>query len=281
MQSIKIQRCALLLATLALVSASFAYGDSPPSAAPAATYADLADLADGAPLVIKAQVRKLVQIDPLQAREVRAGWRRFYVEAKTEALVAGAMPIGEALRYLVDLPLDPKGKPPSFKKQSVVLFARAVAARPGELQLVAPDGQLRWDPVLDAKLRAVLTELLAPGAPGKVSGVREAIYVPGNLAGESETQLFLAMANGEPAALTVTRRPGQPPRWSVSFSEVVGASGAAPARETLAWYRLACFLPPLLPAGANVSDDPVDRAAAGQDYRFVMTELGTCPRTRR
>jgi hypothetical protein len=281
MQSFKIRMRALSLAAMALASASLAYGDSPPVPAPAVTYADLADLADGAPLVIKAQVRKLAPVDPLRARGVRSGWGRFYIEAKTEALVAGTVPIGEALRYLVDLPLDPKGNPPKLKKQSVVLFARTVAGRPGELQLVAPDAQLRWDAALDAKLRSVLGELLAPGAPGKVLGVREAIYVPGNLAGESETQLFLAMANGEPAALTVSRHPGQPPRWSVSFSEVVGAGGKAPAHETLAWYRLACFLPPLLPAGANVSDDPVDRAAAGQDYRFVMTELGTCTRTRR
>ena len=281
MQSFKIRMRALPLAAFGLASASLAYGDSPPSPMHAATYADLADLADGAPLVIKAQVRKLAPVDSLRAPGLRAGWGRFYVEAKTEALVAGAVPIGEALRYLVDLPLDAKGKPPSLKKQSVVLFARTVAGRPGELQLVAPDAQLRWDPVLDGKLRGVLTELLAVGAPGKVSGVREAIYVPGNLAGESETQLFLAMANGEPAALTVTRRPGQPPRWSVSFSEVVGASGNSPARETLAWYRLACFLPPLLPAGANISDNPVDRAAAGVDYRYVVTELGICQRTRR
>jgi hypothetical protein len=281
MQSFKMRMPALPLAVISLASASLAYGDSPALLPPAATYADLADLADGTPLVIKAQVRKLAPLPAAQARAVRAGWGRFYVEARTEALVTGAVPIGEALRYLVDLPLDAKGKPPALKKQSVVLFARPVAGRPGELQLVAPDAQLRWEPALDTKLRGLLTELLAPGAPGKVGGVREAIFVPGNLAGESETQLFLAMANGEPAALTVTRRPGQAPRWSVSFSEVVGASGAAPARETLAWYRLACFLPPLLPAGANVSADPVDRAAAGVDYRFVITELGTCPRTRR
>ena len=110
--------------------------------------------------------------------------------------------------------------------------------------------------------------------------MREAIHVTGNLAGAGETQLFLTAANGEPAAITVQRRPGQPPRWTVSFSEVVGEMGQTPRRDSLAWYRLACFLPPLLPQGANVSDDPADRAAAGVDYRFVLSELGPCPRTR-
>ena len=77
------------------------------------------------------------------------------------------------------------------------------------------------------------------------------------------------------------RRPDAPPRWSVSFSEVLGETARQPPRDTLAWYRLACFLPPLLPNGANISDDPADRAAAGSDYRFVLTELGPCPRSRK
>jgi hypothetical protein len=274
---------AALGAALALAGSGVARADSPPQPVPmpTLTFADLADLADGAPLVIKAQVRKLALLDPLRARSVRAGWARFYVEAKTEALIAGNAPIGEALRYLVDLPLDAKGKPPKLKKQSVVLFARTVPGRPGELQLVATDAQVLWTSALDGQLRGLLAELLSQNAPHKVTGVREAIHVTGNLAGEGETQLFLSTANNEPAAITVQRRPGQAPRWSVSFSEVMGEQASTPRRDTLAWYRLACFLPPLLPTGANVSDDPADRAAAGSDYRFVLTELGSCPRARR
>ena len=59
------------------------------------------------------------------------------------------------------------------------------------------------------------------------------------------------------------------------------ASDAAPARDTLAWYRLACFLPAALPASANTSPDDDDRAAAVQDYAYVRAQLGACPRTRR
>ena len=283
------------IAVLALLcwgfAAPHARADSPPvpplamvgaaSFPVAVTYADLADLSDGAPLVIKAQLRKLTALDPAQVRQVRPGWGRFYVEARTEVLIAGAVPIGEALRYLVDLPLDAKGKPLKLKKRSVLLFARSVAGRPGELQLVAPDAQLIWDAALDQRLRGLLTELLEPGAPQKVTGVREAIHVPGNLAGEGETQVFLTTANGEPAAITANRRPGQPLRWSVSFSELVGAASAAPQRDTLAWYRLACFLPNTLPAGANISETTASRINAAADYRAVVGELGSCPRSRK
>ena len=188
--------------------------------------------------------------------------------------------LGGALAYLVDLPLDAKGKPPAIKKKSVVLFARAVPGHPGELQLVAPDAQLLWDPVLETRIKGVLAEFYASGAPPRITGVREAIHVSGELAGEGETQIFLTAANGEPAAITVSRMPGQPPRWGVSFSELV-ASDSAPRRESLGWYRLACFLPRELPAAANISSRRADQARTLEDYALVLAELGACPRTRR
>lgn len=257
-------------------------GDSraPVLPAPAVTYADLADLADGARLVVRAQPRKVSQVEAARARGLRAGWGRFYVEAKTQALITGSAPLGEALRYLVDMPLDTKGKPPAIKKNSVVLFARTVAGRPGELQLVAPDAQLMWDPALDARLKSVLRELFAPGAPQKITGVREAVHVTGELAGAGETQIFLVSGNDEPAALSVSRTPGAEPRWGASFSELVASDGAPP-RDSLAWYRLACFLPAELSLAANRGETQALREAAALDYAYVRSQLGPCARLRR
>ena len=268
----------------AVVTAAAGGADSPvPAPAPASllSYADIADLTESTPLVIRAQPRKVIKVEPERARGLRAGWGRFYVEARTEAVIAGSAPVGEALRYLVDLPLDTKGKPAPFKKKSVVLFARAVPGRPGELQLVKPDAQILWDPMFDGRLRGIIKEFYTPAAPHRVTGVREAIHVGGDLAGSGETQLFLSTANGEPAAITVARQPGVPPRWSVSFSEVVAGEAAPPRRDTLAWYRLACFLPPQLPAEAIISSTANDRSAAARDYRFVIEQLGSCPRSRK
>lgn len=272
-----------LTAAALLALAGPAAGESPPPTPPLPqlAYADLADLADSAPLVVRLQLRKLVQIEPERARGVRSGYGRFYVEARTEALIAGASALGEAQKFLADLPLDAKGKPPRLRKVSVVVFARPVPGRPGELQLVAPDALVAWDASTDMRLRAILAELLGGNAPPRVSGVREAIFVPGNLAGEGETQLFLATPGGEPAAITVVRRPDTAPSWSVSFSEVLDAGGLPPRPETLAWYRLACFLPRTLSAGAHVSASAEDRAQAAQDYALVLGQLGTCGRLRR
>ncbi len=251
-----------------------------PAPAPALTYADLAELADGTPLVLRAEIRRQATVEPERSPGLEPGFVRLYVEARTEALIAGNVPVGEALRYLVDVPLDAKGKPPKLKKQEVILFARPVSGRPGELQLVDPQAQLPYSEALEARLRPILTELLAPDAPPQITGIRDALAVEGTLVGESETQLFLDTDNDGPVSVTIVRRPGQEPRWGVSWTEIVDQAARAPRPNTLEWYRLACSLPETLPANANLSRDPQSRALAARDYALVRDALGRCARTR-
>lgn len=249
-------------------------------AEPAMAYADLADLADSSPLILRAQVRKLRAVEAARAPGLKPGFGRFLVTARPRALLWGPGLNAGDLSYLADIPLDARGKPPKLGKTEVLLFALAVPNRPGELQLVAPDAQVPWGPQAEASLRSILIELAAPGAPPRITGVREAIHVPGNLAGEGETQLFLSTRDGSAAAITVTHQAGRQPTWAYSFSEVAGAGGPPPARNTLAWYRLACFLPGELPRNADISDRPQDRARAQGDWRLVMRDLGECTRLR-
>lgn len=244
-------------------------------------YADIADLADHAQLVLRAKVKKVAVLKPEQGAAARPGMARVYVEAVTENLLTGPAAVGEALRYLADVRLDAKGKVPKLAKQSVLLFAGHVKDRPGEIRLVAPDAQILWDPATDAMLRQVLRELYGPDAPRRVTGVQEAIHVAGTLAGEGETQIFLTTSDGEPASITVLHHAGAPTHWGVSFSEIVATTGLPPKRDTLVWYRLACFLPRSLPPGANLSATDTDKAAAVSDYAKVLSDLGTCPRNRR
>ena len=262
------------------------------------TYADLADLVISSDTVIKVVVKSQAVVEPARAPGVRPGFVRLYVEAQPLGALAGPLPSAAIVRYLVDVPVDASGKPPRYKKQLFILFSHVPAGAPViatpvpgapppppaieaiDLQLVAPDAQLAWGAEAEARVSGVVAELAAPGAPPAVSGVREAIYVPGNLAGEGETQIFLATAAGSPASISVEHAPGQPVRWSASFSEVVDPSGQPPARDTLAWYRLACALPPALPFGANVSESDDDKATALADYQIVRAQLGPCSRNR-
>lgn len=245
------------------------------------TYADVADLADSAGLVVQAQVAKMARVEDARARGLTAGHGRFYVQAKTKALLTGNAPLGESISYLVDLPLDAKGRPPKLKKADVFLFARAVPGRPGELQLVTPTAQQYWTVQGEARLRAILRGLTAPDAPARVTGVRELLYVPGNLAGQGETQIFLNTKDNSAASITVRHEPGAAPAWGVSFSELVAEAGHPPQRDTIEWYRLACFLPNLPPARANVSESYAAQQQTLSDYRMVLGDLGVCQRTLR
>ena len=268
---------AALAATLALALPAGAARAQ--ATGPAPTYADLAALADTAPLAVRVKVKEQATVPAERAPGLAAGHARLYIEAQTLALLTGSTALPESLRYLVDVPLDAKGKVPKLKKQEFVLFARPVAGRTGEVQLAGPRAQLAWSPELEQRLRPVLAAFAAAETPPRVTGVRDVLSSMGNLAGESETQIFLSTAGGEPAALTVVRRPGMAPRWGVSWTELVDQSARPAQPETVAWYRLACALPPALPASANLSSDAADRARATQDYRFVIEQLGPCERT--
>lgn len=244
------------------------------------TYADLVDLADSAPLVIHARVAKMLRVEDARAPGLKPGMARYYIQGTTVALLAGRTGLGESLAYLVDLPLDARGKAPNLKKQDVLLFARPVAGRPGELQLVSPGAQALWSEALDARIRGVLKALVSPDAPAKVTGVREMLYVPGTLAGQGETQIFLTTQDGSAASLTVRHQPGAPAAWGASFSELVADVSRPPRPETLEWYRLACFLPNVPPPSANVSEGAAAKLQAQADYRMVLGELGICQRSR-
>lgn len=252
---------------------------APAASAPAGpTYADLATLADASDLVIRAKIRKQTVLKPERAPGLAAGFARLYVQADTLALIAGRSAVGAGLAYLVDVPLDARGKVPKLKNREMLLFADTVAGRPGEVQLVAPGAQLAFTPELEARLRPILTELYAPEAPARITGISDALAVPGTLAGESETQIFLATADRSPVSITILRRPGQQVQWGVSWGEIIDSAARPPAPETLRWYRLACSLPARLPSNANLARDPAARRLAAGDYAFVLAQLGPCER---
>ncbi|QUL37456.1 hypothetical protein [Erythrobacter sp. JK5] len=248
------------------------------SAAEAATYADLATLSERSELVIRAQIRRQSRVKDERSPGLAPGFARLYIEADTLALIAGSRSVGESLAYLVDVPLDAKGKVPKLKKREVLLFANVVPGRPGSIQLAAKAAQFDYAPELEARLRPILRELVAADRPPTITGIADALAVQGTLTGESETQVFLASDSGAPVSLSVIRRPGQRPAWGVSWGEIIDSSARPPAPQTLRWYRLACALPAQLPSSANLARDPAARRLAAQDYAFVMEQLGPCSR---
>ncbi|MFZ5702074.1 MULTISPECIES: hypothetical protein [Pseudomonadota] len=238
-------------------------------------YVALARLADAAPQVLRVQVKKTTVVDPARAPDVAPTMARLFVEAQVLNLIRGKQGVSESIRYLVDVPRNAKGNVPKLKKQQFLLFARP-GTRAGEVQLVSKDAQVAWTAATEQQVRTIVTELVSTGAPPAIKGIREALHVRGNLQGEGETQVFLATSTGDPVSITVLRRPGLAPRWAVSLTEIVDEAAAPPKRDTLLWYRLACFLPREIPARALVSDTPADNDLARRDYNFVLEQLGPC-----
>jgi hypothetical protein len=248
---------------------------------PVPTYADLADLGLTAPIAAHVRAVRAVALKGEQAAGVRPGLARIYVEADIVSLLRSPSGLPSRIAYVVDLPRDAKGKAPKLRKGSEFLvLAHAVAGRPAEVRLAAPDAQIAYSPQAAEQLRSILKEAAGAEPPPRITGIGRAFHVPGSIPGESETQIFLQTADNRPVSLTVLRRPGQTPVWAVALSEIVDDAAAPPKRDTLLWYRLACTLPRALPRQSLAEADREAAAAIQADYRLIVERLGPCARTR-
>jgi hypothetical protein len=240
------------------------------------SYVTVAGDVIGAPLIIDARIAAVTQIKSDQAPNLNAGRARLYVEADVLVLIRGSGALQTRIAYVVDVPLNARGKLPKLKKQRVVLFARPVAANPNQVQLTGIDSQLDWSADLDALVRSVTKDVLAADAPPAITGIGNAFHVPGSLPGEGETQVFLQTASGSPVSLQILRRPGEQTRWAVSLGDIVDNGAGPPKPATLLWYRLACGLPRELPVESLSSEEPGNAKSAREDYALVLRDLGPC-----
>ncbi|MGQ0588215.1 MAG: hypothetical protein ACT4N8_01615 [Sphingosinicella sp.] len=270
---------ALFIAAAGMFLGAQDIDSQPVPQAGALTYADLADLALAAPIAAHVRIRDADRLSREQAASAPPGHRRYLVEAEIVALIRGAGGLPERVRYLVDLPDDSASRP--RRRSEWLILAQRPAGQPaGELRLAAPDAQLPYTSDTAERLREILREANQPGAPPRITGIGRAFHVPGSLSGESETQIFLQTADNRPISLTILRRPNETPRWSVALSEIVDEAAAAPERDTLLWYRLACTLPPALPRESTREASADEARAIAADYRLVREGLGSCGRNR-
>jgi hypothetical protein len=250
--------------------------DLPPAQAP--TYADLVTMAMQADTVAIVMVEDQISFPPERAPDVPPSEVRLYIEALTQSLLSAPQAVGSQLVFVVDQRRDADGDAPDLEDRRFLVFGDLSTTQPGALQLLSSDSLLPAGPQLEARVRRVLTQLAAADAPPAISGVRDVISVPGNLAGESETQMFVETETGAPVSLTVIRRPGMAPEWGVSLGELVDASARPPERESLTWFQFACFLPRELPADSFLQRDRASQDRARADYAFILAELGPCER---
>lgn len=270
------------LAYIALVTSGSAYAApqqfKPNTPVEALSYPVLADFALASKVTAHVRIRSVRALKAELAVGTRPGFQRQLVTADVIALIRAPEGQPAQLRYIVDLPLDSRGRVPKLRGTESLVFA--TPARPGELRLISPESWVTWTPEADATVRAILTEAMQPDAPPLVRGINSAFHSPGSLPGEGETQIFLDAADNRPASLTVQRRPNEAPRWFVSLGEVVDEGVSQPAVNSLLWYRLACFLPQQMPNRIVEGQDPADAQQVRSDYAMIMQALGPCNRSR-
>ena len=248
--------------------------------AESAGYADIADLVVISPLIVDATIKNLRKIAPEQAVGVPPTLQRVLVEADISALIRGQEGVTPRVRFLLDVPKDPKGKLPKLKKQRLFLLGSTVPGRPGEIRLSRPNALVQWSPGNDQLVRAITKEAVQIDAPERITGVTSAFYSAGTVLGEGETQIFLKTAKDQPLSLSVLSRPGETKRWAVSTAEVIDESENKTKKFTLLWYRLACGLPRALSPELVEAADSGNAARAQADYKYILDSLGPCGRKR-
>jgi hypothetical protein len=243
------------------------------------SYADIVDMALAGQLAVQVRIRSAKRISGEQAKTVLAGRKRYLIDADVMTLIRGSGGLAPRIAYLIDVAPDVKGKMPKLTGGQALIFATSVTGRPNEVRLVSPDAQIAATPARVQQIRSILSEASAENAPPAITGVGNAFHVAGAIPGEGETQIFLETAQGRPVSLSVIRVPEKPPIWYVSLGEIVDQGAGPPVRNTLLWYRLACFLPSALPESSFVDVSPESAQIAAEDYRTILEGLGGCPRT--
>ena len=251
------------LAMIGLALALNAAAPLPFVARPEPTFADFATLTIASPVIVTATIAKAERLSRADAPDVATGETRLLIAAHLTAALRAAGTVSAQIEYLVDLPAAAK------PKGAAVLLFLDPGARDGQFALAAPHAQLAATPAAIGTVRTLLAELTAGTVP-VVTGVTSAFTVPGAVAGEAESQFFLATASGKPVSLVVLTRPGEAKTLSLALGDVIDDAATPVRRDTLLWYRLACFLPRTLPGAPD--------AAQAADYAFVLAALGPCTR---
>jgi hypothetical protein len=255
-------------------------------------YADVADVFSDGPIIARIKVRDAIAIKGASARPASI---RMYFSGEITSLIRAPSAIAPRITWLADVPVDARGRAPKLKKRDM-LMAVTIATSPNgssntappasapastnAVRLITRDAMVPWSPALEARIRALSAELTRTDAVPAITGITNAFHTPGAVPGEGETQIFLSTPSEQIMSISILRRPGEPARWAFAPTEIIDDAATMPARDTLGWYRLACFLPQSLPEAATVDLSANDAATAREDYALVMASLGQCPRTR-
>ena len=242
-----------------------------------AAVADVARLVSRSDVILRGTITKAQRLSPKEAPNVAADHARFLVRADVAALIMAPDIMDAQVTYLVDVPRDSRGKFPKLTKMPVLLFFEQVRGVRSGWRLADIDGQRLWSAQEDADARRLAAERHAEKLEGlHLTGFGNGFHVPGNVPGESETQIFLKTANDAPVSLIILRRPDQAPRYRMVTGDIINDTDGEIRPKSLLWYHVACTLPASLPADMGEGQSEANRAAMAADYASLRGDIGPC-----
>lgn len=235
------------------------------------SYVALVDLSLAAPVIVRATITRSRRIAASAAPGLGPGQFRLLITATVDSALIAPDAVPRTLSWLQDTPADARGRAPDLQGGSVLAWLRAPSSD-GQTTLVAGNASQPWSAPLEARVRAIATEIRTGNVP-VITGVTNGFRVPGTVAGEAESQFFLATQGNRPLTMVVLDRPGQQRQIQVASTDIIDESATSVLPDTLVWYRLACALPARLPASAGGADQNLANAWAS-----AMASLGPCLR---
>lgn len=243
-----------------------------------ASYDDMMAIIIDSNLVADIIVKKVQKLPASQSIGVPVTQKRLLITANVQSLIRAEQGINSEIKFLYDAPVDSRGKVPKLKKQRFFAFGRNVVNRPDFIKLSYVDSIMPYDQQTDLLIRSAITEVIAPNAAQKITGISSAFHSPGTIIGEGETQIFLNTEFRQPMAISVVSKSDQRRNWSVSTSEVIDINATEPKRRSLLGHRLACSLPQNIQSNLIESNSPTDTRKAADDYAYVRNAIGPCVR---
>jgi hypothetical protein len=237
-----------------------------------AGFADVAELAVASPVIVRATITRTRTLSQKQAPDVAPGRVRLLVTAQVANVLVAPSSVPGTLIWAWDAPADSRGRAPQVRGMDVLAFLNTPSPG-GVARLASRRAQQPWDDATAETVRAVARDARSDAAP-QIRGVTNGFRAAGTIPGESESQFFLATADGKPATLVVQNRPGEARKVLIARGDIIDESATKVEPNTLLGYRLACSLPPRLPAKAG-GDDP----ALAKDWQDALASLGPCGRT--
>lgn len=245
---------------------------------PQASFDDIMSITIDSKLVVDLTVKKIRKLSPEQTIGVASNKKRILIIADVQSLIRGETGINSEIKFLFDAPIDARGKIPKLKKQRFLAFGQNVPNRPDFIKLSYVDSMLPYDPSTDLAVRSAITQVIAPSAAQKITGISSAFHSPGTIIGEGETQIFLNTQFRQPMAISVVSRGSGHKNWSVSTSEVIDINAVQPQRRSLIGHRLACSLPSNIQSNIIESGNTENIRKTMADYEYVKNAIGPCVR---